>query len=114
MIAYYMDENVHGAITKALRRNDIDVLRVQDDGYIGRNDAEVLDRSTALERVLFSQDDDLLREATSRQRRGERFSGLVYAHQEYASIGQCVEDLSYLANVGVSEDFIDQVYYLPL
>lgn len=114
MIAYYMDENVHGAITKALRQRTVDVLRVQDDGYMGYPDPEVLDRATALARVLFSQDEDLLREATFRQRHGMGFSGVIYAHRAHASIRQCIEDLDYLAQVGIPEDFVDCVYYLPL
>lgn len=114
MIAYYMDENVHGAITKALAKRDVNILRVQDDGYAGRSDSDVLDRATALVRVLFSQDDDLLREATLRQRDGEGFSGLVYAHPMHVSIGQCIEDLAYLAQVGGQEDFANRVYYLPI
>jgi len=114
MIAYYMDENVHGAITKGLRQQGINVLRVQEDGYAGRTDPDVLDRATHLGRVLFSQDDDLLREATWRQRRWASFSGVIYAHQENSSIGQCIEDLAYLAQVGRYEDFIGRVYYLPL
>ncbi|MCX6049441.1 MAG: DUF5615 family PIN-like protein [Chloroflexi bacterium] len=109
-----MDENVHGAITKGLRQYDIDVLRVQEDGYAGRNDSDVLDRATELSRVLFSQDDDLLREATLRQRGWRPFSGVIYAHQVHNSIGQCIADLTYLAHVGEVEDFTGQVYYLPL
>ena len=90
MIALYMDENVHGAITEALRLRGIDVLRVQDDGYIGRPDDDVLDRATALDRVLFSQDDDLLREASARQRLGKSFGGVIYAHQKKVSVGRCI------------------------
>jgi hypothetical protein len=35
---------------------------------------------TALGRVLFSRDEDLLREAAQRQQRGETFAGVIYAH----------------------------------
>jgi hypothetical protein len=97
MIAYYMDENVHGAITRGLRQRSVDVLRAQDDGYMERPDDQVLDRATELERVLFSHDDDQLREATSRQRRRKMCGGLVYAHQLDVSIGRCIADLEYLA-----------------
>ncbi|MGE0682044.1 MAG: hypothetical protein AB7P69_14235 [Candidatus Binatia bacterium] len=44
-------------------------------------------RSTALNRVLFTQDDDLLREAKRRQHTGKTFAGVVYAHQLNISIG---------------------------
>lgn len=55
MIAFYTDENVHGAIIEGLRQRHVDVLRVQDDGYMERDDDEILDRATELARVLFSQ-----------------------------------------------------------
>ena len=114
MIQFYMDENVHGAITRSLRERGFDVLRVQDDGYMGYADDEILDHATELGRVLFSQDDDLLREATARQREGRSFGGVVYAHQLNVSIGQCVADLALLGQAGVPTDFTDSVYYLPL
>lgn len=47
-------------------------------------------------RVLFTQDDDLLEEATHRQRAGIAFGGVIYAHQEAVSIGQCVQDAGLL------------------
>ena len=114
MIRFYMDENVHGAIVRALISRRIDVLRVQDDGYMGYPDDVVLDHATQLGRVLFSQVDDLLREATLRQRDGRSFFGVVYAHQQDVSIGQCVNDLELLSQAGEPEDFSDQVYHLPL
>jgi len=114
MIALYMDENVHGSILRGLRRRQIDVLRVQDDGYMERPDDAILDHATEIGRVLFSQDDDLLREATKYQRHGKHFGGVIYAHQLEASIGQCIEDLELLAQAGSPADFVDQVYYLPL
>ncbi len=114
MIRFYMDENVHGAIVKALIDRGIDVLRVQDVGYMGYPDDVILDHATQLGRVLFSQDDDLLREATRRQRDGRTFFGVVYAHQQTVPIGQCVNDLELLGQVGEPDDFGNQVYHLPL
>jgi hypothetical protein len=74
----------------------------------------LLDRATALGRVLFSQHRDLLREAAQRQQRGVPFVGLIYAHQLKMTIGQCVRDLELLALTSDSEDFVGRVEYLPL
>jgi hypothetical protein len=74
----------------------------------------LLDRATALGRVLFSQDRDLLREAAQRQQRGVPFVGLIYAHQLKMTIGQCVRDLELLALTSDPEDFVGRVEYLPL
>lgn len=69
------------------------MLTAQEDGAGRLPDPDLLDRATALRRVLFSQDSDLLEEATRRQRTGQPFAGLVYAYPLRATIGRCVRDL---------------------
>jgi predicted nuclease of predicted toxin-antitoxin system len=114
MIRLYMDEHVPGPITRGLRRRGVDVLTAHQDGMGGRADPLLMDRATQLDRVLFSQDEDMLREASSRQERGEAFAGVIYVHQEAASIRQCVEDLELIAACGRPEEFANLVRYLPL
>jgi hypothetical protein len=109
-----MDENVRGAVTRELRRRGIDLLTVQEDGAEEAEDSWVLDRSTQLGRVLFSQDEDLLSEAVGRQRRSESFTGVIYAHQLEVPIGRCIEDLELIAGASEPVEFADQVRYLPL
>ncbi|MGH7965880.1 MAG: DUF5615 family PIN-like protein [Candidatus Binatia bacterium] len=94
-----MDVHVPDAITGGLRLRGVDVLTAQEDGTRQISDAALLDRATALGRILFSQDEDLLREATQRQRSGGTFAGLVYAHQLKVTIGQCVKDLELISLV---------------
>ena len=65
-------------------------------------------------RVLFSQDEDLLIEAKRRQRSGVLFAGVIYAQQQFVSIGQCVRDLEIIALVGETYDTENRVIYLPL
>jgi hypothetical protein len=79
MIRLYMDENVHGAITRGLRRRGVDVQTAQGDVAAGTPDPLVLERATVLGRVLFRQDEDLLREAARRQQSGELFAGVIFA-----------------------------------
>ncbi len=55
--------------TRQLR--GVDVLTAQEDNTARLSDSELLDRASELERVLFSQDDDLLAEATIRQSKGQ-------------------------------------------
>ena len=57
----YMDVQARGAVTAGLRSRGVDVLTAQEDGARRLQDPEILDRAMALERVLFTQDDDLLR-----------------------------------------------------
>ena len=109
-----MDENVKGAITRQLRGRGLDVLTVQEDGYDARPDPDVMDRATVLGRVICTQDEDLLAEATLRQTNGLAFSGVIYAQQSNVTIGQCVRDLEFMGQVGADEDFNERVHFLPL
>ena len=51
----YMDVHVRRAVTVGLRRRGVDVLTAQDDGSDLLEDPELLDRASALGRVLYSQ-----------------------------------------------------------
>jgi hypothetical protein len=113
-IAFYMDENVHRGITDGLRIRNVDVLTVQEDERSGFQDPIILDRATELERVLFSQDDDFLAEATRRQQERKNFSGVVYAHKLRVSVGDCVRDLEIIAKAAYPEELANRVQYLPL
>jgi len=113
-VALYMDEHVHRAITAGLRLRGVDVLTAQEDGRSNIPDDVLLNRATELQRVLFSQDEDLLAEASRRQRDGIPFSGVIYAHQRRVTIGVCVYDLELIAKSANLEDFTHRVEYLPL
>jgi hypothetical protein len=97
-----------------LRLRNIDVLTAQEDGTDRLADAELLDRAFELGRALFSQDTDLLAEATARQQNSRHFAGVIYAPQLAITIGQAVRDLELIANVYDPVDMADRVEFLPL
>jgi predicted nuclease of predicted toxin-antitoxin system len=109
-----MDEHVPFAITTGLILRGVDVLTVQDDEHQKADDPVLSDRALALNRVIFTQDEDFLREAQRRQTAGEVFAGVVYAHQLNVTIGQCVADLALIAKIYEPEDMTNRVEYLPL
>lgn len=113
-IKLYMDVHVRREITEGLRTYGVDVLTAQEDGATQLDDPLLLDRATSLGRVLFSQDDDLLCEAARRQRTGEGFVGVIYAHQLNITIGQCIDDLKLISMGTELEEWRDRVMYLPL
>lgn len=113
-VPLYFDVHVPSAIADGLRLRGVDVLRAQDDGAAELEDPELLDRAGELGRLLFTQDKDLLREATKRQRAGDNFSGILYARQREVSIGECVTDLEIIAKDSGPEEWIGHVEYLPL
>lgn len=109
-----MDVHVRRAVTEGLRLGGIDVLTAQEDGRRRLADPLLLDRAGELNRLLFTQDDDLLREAKLRQQSGIEFAGIVYAHQLNISIGECVDDLEIIAGASELSEWINRVEYLPL
>ena len=92
----------------------IDVITVQEDGRTGTPDPILLDRATELNRVVFTQDDDFLVLANRRQQEGINFSGVIYAHQQSVTVGECVRDLEIIAKASEPENLGNQVQYLPL
>ena len=114
MLQLYMDVHVKVAITAGLRRRGIDVVTAQEDGGTRLEDAALLERATALQRVLFSQDDDLLAIARMYQLQGMSFAGLIYGHQLAATIGKYVLDLEVVCKVLDPEDMVNRIEYLPL
>jgi hypothetical protein len=92
----------------------IDVLTAQEDGAAELDDDRLLQRATALGRVLVSQDEDLLREGARRRREHREFSGLIYAHQLRVTIGRMVEDLELIATATSKEEWYGRIEYLPI
>jgi hypothetical protein len=112
-IALYMDVHIPQSITIQLRRRGIDVLTAQEDGTIELPDDELLDRSTAVGRVLFTQDIRFRALAQDWQREGKPFGGLIFGHQLGGTIGQFVKDLEFIAQASDPEDWQNMVEYIP-
>ena len=113
MIAFYMDENVPGAITKGLRDRGVDVLTAQADGREGDEDPRLLDRATQLNRVVVTIDRDYFALATGRQAAGQRFSGVMLA-PETLSYRERIDDLEMVAKCSEPEEWADKLTVLPL
>jgi hypothetical protein len=110
----YMDVHVPLAVTEGLRRRNIDVLTSQDDDTTRLDDESLLARANALNRLLFTQDEDLLTIAARWQQTGVRFIGILYAHQQGASLGRLVDDIELLVTCARTEELANLVTYLPL
>jgi uncharacterized protein with PIN domain len=108
-IKLYTDVHVRRAVTLGLRLRGVDVLSAQEDGAERLDDPRLLTRATELGRVLFTQDDDLLKEAARRQDAAGRFAGIIYGHQLDVTIGECIDDLELIANVTDPEEWTNVV-----
>ena len=74
----------------------------------------LLQRATELERVLFSQDTDLLALADAWQAAQRDFPGVIFAAQTGVSLGRLVDDLELLATCAEPEELANRVIHLPL
>lgn len=113
-VGLYLDVHVPRAITQGLRLRGVDILTAQEDGTATLDDPALLDRATSLDRILYSQDDDLLAEAHRRQLEDITFTGVIYSHQLSSPIGRCIDDLELIAKVFDLEDLMSQVEFIPL
>jgi len=109
-----MDVNVPYALTEELRSRGVSVLTAQEDGAGQLPDPALLDRASALGRLLFTHDVGFLREAALRQERDQQFLGVVFARQGKVSLGECVRDLEIIAQASQPEEWFTRVEYLPL
>jgi len=64
--------------------------------------------------VLFTQDDDLLREASRRQVTEETFADMIYAHQLNVTIGQRIDDLELIAKASKPDEWKGRLTFFPL
>ena len=112
-VALYFDVHVPRAIRDQLRLRGVDVLTAQEDGQHRTDDEALLQRSTELSRLLFTQDIHFKARAHDWQRQGRTFSGLAFGHQQGGTIGDYVDDLELIAKASEPEEWLDRVDYLP-
>jgi hypothetical protein len=87
-IAFYLDENVDGAIATELRKRGVDVITAQEDGSGGLRDDRLLTRASQLNRVLFTYDIRFKAMGEDWIRQAKPFGGLIWAHPLRIGIGQ--------------------------
>lgn len=113
-LRFYMDHNMLQQVTAGLRLRGIDVLTSFEDGHSKTGDPELLDRATAIGRVMVTQDSDFLNEASRRQKNGIGFTGVIYAHPLRITISRLITDLELLAVALRPDEVQDRVFHLPL
>ncbi|MDQ5825249.1 MAG: DUF5615 family PIN-like protein [Chloroflexota bacterium] len=113
-VTLYMDVHIPRTVSNRLRRDGVDILTAQEDGTTTISDASLLDRATALGRVLVTFDSDLLAEAHRRQQESLTFEGIIYVNVNRTSIGEIISDLELLALSSEEDHLLGRVEYLPL
>jgi len=113
-VKLYMDVHVPWPISEQLRSRGVDVLTAQEDEAVTLPDDQLLLRSMALGRVLFTQDIRFKAMAQQWQREGRTFGGLIFGHQLHATIGKYVADLELIAKSTEPDEWLNVVEHIPL
>jgi uncharacterized protein with PIN domain len=106
-VRYYTDEHVAKAVIRGLRQRGVDVLTVSEANMLGADDEDHLSFALTEGRVVFTQDDDFLRLASS----GKAHAGIVYAPQ-HTPIGEIIQGLMLIYQVLEAKEMIGNVEYL--
>jgi len=110
------DENFNNDIVRGLvrRKLDLDIVRVQDAGLSGANDASVLEWAAAEARVLVTHDAaTITRHAYERVRAARSMPG-VFEVSPSLPIGHVIDDLLLVVECSLDGEWEGQVRYLPL
>ncbi|MEO1287092.1 MAG: DUF5615 family PIN-like protein [Chloroflexota bacterium] len=110
------DENFNGRILSALRKRlpSVDIIRVQDTLMAGASDPELLEWLATENRILLTHDVQTIPAfAYERVEASVTMSGVIVV-RETVSIGQIVDELEVIIEVGESDDFKDIVRFVPM
>jgi len=116
MLRLAADENFNNNIVRGLlrRRPELDIVRIQDVGLSGADDAAVLEWAAQEGRVLLTHDvSTITRYAYERVRAGQSMPGVFEAGRD-VPIGRAIEDILLLVEYSLDGEWEGQVRYLPL
>jgi predicted nuclease of predicted toxin-antitoxin system len=116
MLLLAADEDLHGAIVRGLRRRDpnINIVRVQDVHPPHTADPVILEWAAGEGRIVVTQDENtMVGYAWDRVKAGLPMPGVI-VRSHSVNIRQAIDDLLLISQCGATEDFKDQVKFLPL
>ena len=116
MLRLAADENFNNDIVRGLvrRKPDLDIVRVQDVGLSGADDAAVLDWAANEGRVLVTHDAaTLTKNAYDRVADARRMPG-VFEVSPSVPIGPAIDDLLLIVECSLDGEWEGQVRYLPV
>jgi hypothetical protein len=114
MLRLLTDEDFHGPITRGLlsRVAGLDLLRVQDVGLSGTDDAGVLAHAAADNRIVLTHDvNTMTAAAIDRVVAGEPMPGLFVVRQS-VPIGRAIDELELLILATEMSEWPDRLQYI--
>ncbi len=96
------------------RKSDLDIVRIQDTSMSGEDDQSILEWASREGRVLLTHDiSTVTRYAFERIDHAKSFAGIIEVPQSLA-IGAAIEDILIIIECCSTEEFENQILYLPL
>jgi hypothetical protein len=108
MIRFHLDEHVDTAVAQGLRLRKIDVTTTAEAGLLGAPDEVHLAFALEQERVIFTQDADMLR----LDARAVQHAGIAFCHQRSRSIGEIVRHLALMDACLSPKEMANRVEFL--
>ncbi len=112
MIKVYTNESVNVAITEGLKRRGIEAWSARDAGNLGMTDEEQLKYASKIRAVVFTRDDDFLMLADKWTKEKKEYYGIIYAHPQKLSIGECIRRIKLLVDLLSVEDMKNHIEFL--
>ena len=116
MLKFATDENFNQKILRGLKRRNpaVDVIRIQDHGLKGADDASVLSWAAKEGQVILTHDaSTMTRYAYERLRSDLPMPGVVEVGR-HVPLGQAIEDILLLWECSLEGEWEGQIIYLPL
>ncbi len=117
MLRLLADENLDCDLVRgALRRRPtLDIVRAQEVGLSGVKDPDILAWAAQESRVVLTHDvKTMTRFGLERITAGLSMAGLFMVHQEGAALSKLIDDLLLLDDCSDTEEWANQITYLPL
>ncbi len=116
MLLFLADEDFNGRIVRGLflRKNDLDLVRVQDVGLQGSDDEIILEWAEDHGRILLTHDARTIpQHVRNRLTDGLHFPG-AFIVDDQAPIGSSIQDIILVAECSEKIEWRDHIFYLPL
>ena len=116
MFRFAADENLNYNIVRGLlrRKADLNIVRIQDAGLSGKDDATVLEWAAQEDRILLTHDvTTITKYAYERISDGLPMPG-VFTIKMTSSLGEIIDNIILLANYSYENEWEDKIVYLPL
>jgi uncharacterized protein with PIN domain len=107
-VRFHLDEHIHRAIARRLRRDGFDVTTSHEAGLLGHEDQDQLAFAAAEGRVLVTHDHHFTERAAART----KHSGICYCHPEKYSIGELLHNLLIVGICATAEEMEGRLYFL--